>query len=211
MSETPWHAVLCFSSLERKVELEIRDFGYETFCPRVKTLERGRGGGKREVLRPLVSGYVFARFDGSDAVLWHRLRDVGGVYGFVGGASPVPIYDDSLAEWFAAADGDGVMPVPEIDRTDYGAGDCVVVTGGPFADHRCRCIWLNSYGAKLVVTIFGRLTELFIPHGFLRRGSRVEAEEAGLLQPRKNRKRKGRGSGGSVNKFLGLHPTVAAV
>jgi len=179
---THWHVALTLAGREAQVEEHLKKAALPTFCPRVRCVEE-RFGRRSDVLRPLVSGYVFVRFNGRDATQWHLVRDAAGVYGIVGGPDPVQISETSLSVWFNAADADGVVPTPEVDRVVYRRGDCVIMVGGPFSGHLAECSWVDGRGARVLATLLGRQTEMFVPHAFLRKATRDQAEDAGLLQP----------------------------
>ncbi len=189
-----WHVVLTYEGWETQVaEAFVKKLGLETFCPRARCFEE-RFNRRVEVLRPLVSRYVFVQFDGRDPHVWGDVRYTAGVYHIIGGDDPSPIPAKDLEYWFSQADANGVVEMPEVKVVMYEAGDCVVLKDGPFVDRPARCTWLDKRGARVIAKVFGGQVEMFVPHGFLRKATRAEAEAARLLKPSLRL---------PVNKFLG--------
>jgi len=74
----PWRAIAVAPRAEIAVATKLDEAKFISCCPRYNLIIVNRGY-KREVVVPFVSSYVFARFDGDDAEVWHLIKDINGV------------------------------------------------------------------------------------------------------------------------------------
>ena len=113
-------------------------------------------------------GYVFARWDASDGVLWRLIKDTRDVVGILGGEFPWPMLPGVVEDWVGRADEEGVVPglePPTKHRNlGYGAGDYVRLTYGSFENTPAYCDWVDEIGAHLQIKgLLGRDLSVYIP------------------------------------------------
>lgn len=117
-----------------------------------------RSGKKRKSERKFFPGYVLVEAEMDDH-LWHIIREVPKVIGFVGGRSdkPTPIHERELAKILHQVEEGVAKPKPKVI---FEAGEVVRVTDGPFADFNGVVEDVNYEKSRLrvAVTIFGRST-----------------------------------------------------
>lgn len=122
-----WYAIHTHAHQEGRAESNLMVWNIETFVPRYKS--RRRNEFKSEPLysiKPLFTGYIFARFDANELF---KVRYTRGVHSVVSvGESPAPI-DDELIETIKARGGeDGLVKLSD----EFKPGDEVVLKGGHF-------------------------------------------------------------------------------
>jgi transcription antitermination factor NusG len=157
----PWHVLRVRSSFELSVAVALGiSSDFIGFAPMYRE-EITR------VVKPLLPGYVFARFETHSAVAWHRVREVHHVLGFITEDDmwPAPVLDPVVDNWFAAVDADGIVPL-EARRSDvlrgFGAGDTLTITDGALAGHSGLCLWVDQRGARIEVALLGRTVGLYV-------------------------------------------------
>lgn len=157
----PWHVLRVRSPFERVTALWASSGGFSGFAPMYRVEVTG-------VLRPLLPGYIFARFDTFCAETWHLLHDYQHVMGFIsedGSVWPAPVLDPVVDVWFSSADAEGVVPL-EARRADvlrgFGAGDTLTITEGALAGHTGLCLWVDQRGARIEVALLGRTIGLYV-------------------------------------------------
>lgn len=167
-NEYRWYILQAYSGYENKVkqliesQLKIKnmtDLVEEIFIPseEVTTKKSGKVRTNKVTYFP---GYILIKMKLSGD-LWHLLRSVPKVSGFIGGdqSNPMPVPDRELAEIRTQIES-GVKQA-EIDST-YSAGQKVVIVEGPFAEFNGVIDSVDQDHSRLtvLVAIFGRSTPL---------------------------------------------------
>ncbi len=162
-----WYVIQTFSNFENQVAERIRNmiaeddslkskFG-EIIVPTEEVVEM-RGGQKRRSERKYFPGYVLVQMDCDDAV-WHMVRNVPKVLGFIGGTSdrPVPLTEKEVNRILQRMEDGENKPKPKVL---FEPGEVIRVTDGPFADFNGVVEDVNYEKSRLrvSVSIFGRST-----------------------------------------------------
>ncbi|MBU2591330.1 MAG: UpxY family transcription antiterminator [Nitrospinota bacterium] len=155
-----WYAVRTRSRHEAKVSDALTDRGFEVFYPTVSVLSRWKDR-KREVKRPLFSGYLFVRcvmaYESRLAIL-----KVFGVANILGSASKyaAPIPDEQIDSVKKIVDS-GYVPRPHPYLNE---GDMVVVKEGSMLGATGYFVGAGKERGKLVVSVdmLGRSLEVDI-------------------------------------------------
>ena len=157
-----WHVVRVCSRYERVVTKKLVEVGERAaedlspFTP-LYLSDAGRA-------LPLLSGFVFARWETYDPYLWHEIRDLPFVLGFIGEPWPVQVIDPILDEWFRERDDEGIITLEENRRAvmrGFGEGDLVKLTAGPFKDVTGVCFKLFEGGARIKLSLLGREVDVY--------------------------------------------------
>ncbi|OYZ03807.1 MAG: transcription termination/antitermination protein NusG, partial [Thiotrichales bacterium 16-46-22] len=113
---------------------------------------------KRKSERKFFPGYVLVQMEMDDAV-WHLVRSVPRVMGFIGGTAdkPAPITDREANQILQRMEEGAERPRPKVL---FEPGEVVRVTNGPFADFEAVVEEVDYEKNKLKVSvlIFGRST-----------------------------------------------------
>ena len=165
-AEKKWYILQVQSGKEKKVieilQKRILDHGLghkfgQIVVPTEEVVEM-RGGQKRKSERKFFPGYVLAQMDLDDE-LWHFVRHVPWVLGFVGGTSdkPAPITDKQVNAILERVQEGVEKPRPKIV---FQPGEVVRVIAGPFSDFDGVVEDVNYEKSRLRVSvlIFGRST-----------------------------------------------------
>jgi len=139
-----WHIMTCEPNLERRAEDRLRQYLFRCYLPKRMAKQKygTRGGPKnrkrtREVLRPIVPGYIFVAFSFmADQSRRDTLRRVPGLKNFLCIAGePTIVTHTEIQKLFTYEyeTAMGKRPVGQCDRVNV--GDRVRVTEGPFLDH----------------------------------------------------------------------------
>lgn len=170
MSETEfkWYILQAYAGFERKVKLlileqlrlrKMEDLVEEIFIPAEEVVTKKQGKTRTSQVT-YFPGYILIRMK-LTSELWHLLRDVPKVSGFVGGEqkNPLPVPESELAEIRGQIES-GVKQA-EINST-FTIGQSVVVVEGPFAEFNGVIESIDTEHNKLtvLVSIFGRSTPL---------------------------------------------------
>lgn len=162
-----WYVIQTYSNFENQVAERIRNmiaeddslrskFG-EIIVPTEEVVEM-RGGQKRRSERKYFPGYVLVQMDCDDAV-WHMVRNVPKVLGFIGGTSdrPVPLTEKEVNRILQRMEDGENKPKPKVL---FEPGEVIRVTDGPFADFNGVVEDVNYEKSRLrvSVSIFGRST-----------------------------------------------------
>lgn len=162
-----WYVIQTFSNFENQVAERIKNmiaeddslrskFG-EIIVPTEEVVEM-RGGQKRRSERKYFPGYVLVQMDCDDAV-WHMVRNVPKVLGFIGGTSdrPVPLTEKEVNRILQRMEDGENKPKPKVL---FEPGEVIRVTDGPFADFNGVVEDVNYEKSRLrvSVSIFGRST-----------------------------------------------------
>lgn len=166
-----WYVVQTYSGFETRVqqslEERIKAAGIQELVPQVmvpseEVLEI-KSGKKRKSSRKFFPGYVLVQADMTDEV-WHLIKDVPKVTGFVGGRRPQPLEPEEVNSLLYQLE-TGVRP-PRA-TADFSVGDKVRIIEGPFSGFVASVdeVIESQSKLKVMVTIFGRSTPVEL--GFL--------------------------------------------
>ena len=146
----PWFAVHTQGGREDVAEAHLRAKCERVFCPRYRqrVILHGR---RREVVRPLFPGYLFAAFDPSrEFKAVHYAHGVRGVVAFGGSPAEVPV--DLLRNIEAGMrDGFVVLQPPPLQ-----VGDRIEITAGPFKGYT-GILAAHRSGAERVAVLLDTL------------------------------------------------------
>lgn len=129
----PWHAVKTFPNRELAVADRFADLSIDVYCPKFTASWASRGRKVSRIL-PYLSTYIFARWNAADPHLWHALKAVSGVSGFLGGSVPSPVPDAEI-EALRAFVGSGDRLIDAVLTWVPGLGSEVRVIDGPFLSY----------------------------------------------------------------------------
>ena len=162
-----WYVVHAYSGFEAQVKKSIEDrfrdhpeysdkIG-DILIPTEEVVEM-KGGKKKRSERKFFPGYVLVQIDMDDE-LWHFIRRIPRVLGFIGGTSdrPTPISDKEAENIVQKIQAGVDKPRPKVL---FEPGEVVRVTEGPFADFNGEVEEVNYEKSRLkvAVLIFGRAT-----------------------------------------------------
>ncbi len=123
---TNWYAIHTHPSREAVAAMNIERLGLEVFLPKIKQ-QKIIWGVAQMVIKPLFSGYLFARF--SPAAYLHSIQYARGVRRVLGnGDRPLPV-DDEIILAVRSAMGEGGYV--QIQSQPMRRGDRVIVQDGP--------------------------------------------------------------------------------
>ncbi len=166
-----WYVVQTYSGFESRVQqsleerVKAQDMGeliVDVRVPSEEVLEI-KGGKKRRVNRKFFPGYVLVNAVLTDEV-WHLIKDIPKVTGFVGGRNPSPLEPEEVTELLHQIETGERLPRASVD---FSVGDNVRIIDGPFSGFVASVDEVQEGQAKLkvMVTIFGRSTPVEL--GFL--------------------------------------------
>ncbi|QQE81463.1 transcription termination/antitermination protein NusG [Alicyclobacillus sp. SO9] len=166
--EKQWFVVHTYSGYENKVKtnlesrvqtMDMEDKIFRVIVPTEEEMEV-KNGKKKLVQKKVFPGYVLVEMVMTDDS-WYVVRNTPGVTGFVGsaggGSKPVPLLPSEVRSIMAQMGAEEVKA-----RIDYGLGEAVRITHGPFADLIGTVEEINADQEKLrvLVSMFGRDTPL---------------------------------------------------
>lgn len=168
-----WYIVHVYSGNENKVAKTLQEHARlkgkedilgEIVVPTEEVIEM-RGGQKRKSERKFFPGYVLVQVEMSDEI-WHMIKNVPGVIGFVGGHAgrPTPISDKEADAILNRVKEGEEKPRPKVL---FEPGEVVRVIEGPFADFNGVVEDVNYEKNRLRVSvlIFGRSTPVELEFG----------------------------------------------
>lgn len=127
-----------------------------------------RSGQKRKSERRFYPGYVLLEIDMDDAI-WHLIRSIPKVSGFIGGDTPTPLTDEEANKMISQVEEsvENVKP-----KTLFENGEVVRVIDGPFADFSAVVEDVNyeKNRLKVSVLIFGRSTPVELDFSQVEKG-----------------------------------------
>jgi len=169
--EKSWYVVQTYSGFESRVQQSLterikaagmEDLVSQVLVPSEEVLEI-KGGKKRKSSRKFFPGYVLVEADLTDEV-WHLIKEIPKVTGFVGGRRPQPLEPDEVGALLYQVE-TGVRPPRP--TADFSVGDKVRIIEGPFSGFVASVdeVIESQSKLKVMVTIFGRSTPVEL--GFL--------------------------------------------
>ncbi len=159
-----WYVVHTYSGFEKRVKLLLEDkvkteqleerIG-EVLIPTEDVVEL-KNGKKKVSKKKTFPGYILVNME-MDTKLWHVVKSLPKVTGFVGGITPVPIPESDVDAMIALAKSEA----PRI-ASKYIKGDIVEVVDGPFSGFSGNVEEVSPEKEKVrvVVSIFGRQTPI---------------------------------------------------
>jgi len=141
---------------------EMEDYVEEVLMP-TETVTEVKNGKKINKTRKLYPGYVFINmrlYDEDGKILqkpWYFVRGVQGIIGFIGGERPSPLKQDEIDRILRqVSEAEG----KEVPKVQFGVGEEVKITDGPFLNLNGRIDEIDPERGKLKVSvsIFGRFT-----------------------------------------------------
>lgn len=167
-NEPKWYILQAYAGFEEKVKSLIEEqlrvkkmteLVEEIFIPSEEVTTKKKGKTRKSQVT-YFPGYILIKMDLTDD-LWHVLKGIPKVSGFVGGdqKSPLPVPEQELAD-IRQQIKSGIKQA-EIDAT-FSIGQNVVVIEGPFAEFNGVIDAVDREHNKLtvLVSIFGRATPL---------------------------------------------------
>ena len=158
-----WYVVFTYSGYENTVKAtiekivenrQLQDQILSIAIPMETVTEITEAGVSKTYDRKLYPSYVFVKMVYSDEI-WHVIRSVRGVSGFVGasGNDPIPLTDDEVYE----------MGVEKREIVvNYQVGDTVRILDGPLTSFTgtVESIEVENNAVNVVVSMFGRETSV---------------------------------------------------
>lgn len=125
-----WYAIHTHPKQEKRAESNLLAWDVETFAPSYRQWRGSRARPQSAYsVRPLFTGYIFARFAANGDVL-HKIRYTRGVHSIVSmGKTPVALDDMIICIIMSRRDEDGFVKLDDGMRS----GDEVVLNGGVFS------------------------------------------------------------------------------
>lgn len=159
-----WYVVHTLSGQEQKVKNTLdmmidseghRDKLNEVLIP-IEQVSEVKGGVKKISQRKFFPGYVLLNAELTDE-MWHFVRDIQGVIGFVGGDKPIPLLDHEIEDILRQMDDQKEKVKPKVL---FDKGETVKVNDGPFVNFNGVVDEIDPDRGKLrvMVSIFGRAT-----------------------------------------------------
>ncbi len=144
--------------LEKRIELKSMQESFEEIVVPVEEVVEIKGGVKRRSERKFFPGYVLVKMVMNDE-LWHFVKAIPKVMGFVGGKSekPTPISDEEADKILNRVQEGVEKPRPKVL---FEPGEVVRVIEGPFADYdgEVEDINYDKNRLRVAVHILGRKT-----------------------------------------------------
>jgi transcription termination/antitermination protein NusG len=162
-------------ALTKKVQIEnLGDVIGRILVPTVKE-KRVKGGQAKVFQRKLYPGYVFVEMlinpDGTiPEKAWFVIKETMGVGDFIGSDNkPVPMGLQDVEKMLMVVETSKEQPSLSID---FKKGDQVKIREGPFENFEGRVEEVNSQKGtvKVIVTVFGRATELELEYWQIEKG-----------------------------------------
>lgn len=155
-----WHVARTEHGRSFIAEEAIAGIGFEVFNPKTREERQWSRGRVHETVKPVISGYIFARFD-FEIEGWQKINEQRGVVGLMLSNPEIParISDKAMVPLFGMCV-DGYVMKKEIKRFVFAVGDLVKVTKGPFASIPGRVVSVTAGKIRAELQLFGRTTSL---------------------------------------------------
>jgi transcriptional antiterminator NusG len=162
-------------ALNKKVQIEsIDDLIGRVIVPVIKE-KRVKGGQARVFQRKLYPGYVFVEMETNpDGTIpdraWFVIKETMGVGDFIGSDNkPVPMTDLDVEKMLVVVDRAKEQPSISVD---FSKGDQIKIKEGPFENFEGQIEEVNTQTGrvKVIVTVFGRATELELEYWQIEKG-----------------------------------------
>lgn len=160
-----WHAICIRYGNEVEANSYLRTtVGIETFFPTRQRVQIRRGR-RTEHTVPHLDRYVLAKFDNTDARLWHEIAAAPGFVTFLGGEYPWVISDHHLAVFRKQFSGERIIMTDEVRRAllGWGVGDLVEFSYGAFHNYVGEVEVLDDLAAGVKITLLGRPQRVYVP------------------------------------------------
>ena len=125
-----WYAVHTHPRQEDRADQNMKAWDIDTFSPKLRERRQNPFTGEPFfVVKPLFTGYIFARFE--LASLYHKVRFTRGIHSLVcSGGSPVPVDEEIINIIRSRISKDGLVRIGD----ELQPGDLVVIKDGPLKD-----------------------------------------------------------------------------
>ncbi|MEX0681117.1 MAG: UpxY family transcription antiterminator [Balneolales bacterium] len=137
-----WYALYTRPRFEKKVEIQLRESGYEVWLP-LQTVVRQWSDRKKKVEVPLFNGYVFIRTAKKD--LYHVVQTEGIATTVRFNGEPAPIREEQIEMIRKVLIGPDAF---EVKQMKFARGDRVRVVDGALKGH--EGLWLEWRGKRRV-------------------------------------------------------------
>jgi transcription termination/antitermination protein NusG len=145
-------------SLEEKIKISSNEQHFGKILVPTEEIVEMRSGHKRKTERKFFPGYVLVQMD-MDEDLWHLVRKIPKVLGFVGGTSdrPAPISEQEVNKILSRIEEGADKPKPKVL---FEPGEVVRVVDGPFSEFNGVVEEVNydKNRLRVAVMIFSRST-----------------------------------------------------
>ena len=177
LTSSRWYAVQTLSNKEGIVKRyldkylaseEMEEYIEEVLMP-TETVTEVKGGKKYQKTRKFYPGYIFIHMrlykeNGEiNEKPWYFVKDADGVIGFLGGNKPNPLKESEMNSILAQVHESEGKEVPKVQ---YGVGEEVKITNGPFLNLTGIIEEIDPERGKLKVSvsIFGRFTPVVLEY-----------------------------------------------
>lgn len=161
--EKQWYVVHAYSgfedtvksSIEEKTKTQNLEEKFGRILIPAETVVEVRGKKKKEAEKKFYPGYILIEMMLDDET-WHLIKSVPRVSGFVGGAKPVPVPEEEIAQILKQIERGVDSPV----KTQYLINEQVRITDGAFANFTGSVeeVDIEHGRLKVMVGVFGRQT-----------------------------------------------------
>lgn len=145
-------------SLEEKIKTYKHEEQFGDILVPTEEIVEMRSGHKRKTERKFFPGYVLIQMD-MDENIWHLVRDIPKVLGFVGGTSdrPAPISEKEVNKILSRIEEGADKPKPKVL---FEPGEVIRVINGPFSEFNGVVEEVNydKNRLRVAVMIFSRST-----------------------------------------------------
>jgi transcriptional antiterminator NusG len=159
-----WYAVHTYSGQEGRVFEQVSDLiATQEFAGRInqtlmptQEVVQVKGGKKVKTTRKFFPSYILIEME-LDRDTMHRILDIGGVTGFVGGKKPQPLREEEVRRILGQHEKEEQQEISEIP---FQIGDSVKIKEGPFKDFDGVVDEIHPEKGKIkvMVSVFGRST-----------------------------------------------------
>lgn len=127
-SGNPWYVLNVKPKQELVAETNLKKLGVEVYVPLYyKTVKKNKE--KVKIVRPLFSGYIFARFD--LIKYYHKIIYTKGIKSVLGNASSIWLLENDKVEEIKKREKDGIIVLKK-KKEKFSRGDRVLIDEGSF-------------------------------------------------------------------------------